>query len=89
MRQYVAFLSQDSWDTVVQAAVPNVPAAGEPAAQPPSAVQPPAGPQGQTGTPDAIAAHASVRRFVSERVAECYASVADWTSLHSLASEHR
>ena len=46
------------------------------------------GPGGPVSTQDALASHVGVRRFVSERIAECYASVADWGGLHALASEH-
>jgi hypothetical protein len=40
-------------------------------------------------TSDALMSHLELRQFVSERVAECYASVADWSALHTSASEHQ
>ena len=93
VRQYTTFLQMDAWDPVPQPPVaPDVPASGTHAASGGLAsATPTPGPASQSPSQqsqDAMAVHSGVRRYVAERLAECYVSVADWGGLHALASEH-
>ena len=91
VRQYTTFLQMDAWDPVPQPPVaPDVPPSGTHAGGHASATPTP-GPASQSPSQqsqDALAVHSGVRRYVAERLAECYVSVADWGGLHALASEH-
>lgn len=98
LRHYTTFLKADSWDLQppglgtqgqhAAAAAHGAPQASDATASSPQSAAGTA-PAHLAAASDALSAHLATRRFVTERCAECYAALADWSGLHALASEHR
>ena len=90
VRHYNAFLASESWSLLSSSPATASAVSGETSTPPPLIPSSAAVPSVRPGSDSsALASHISVRRFVVERAAECFASLTDWAGLHALASEHR
>ncbi|GAX80940.1 hypothetical protein CEUSTIGMA_g8375.t1 [Chlamydomonas eustigma] len=79
-KEFSSFLSQEPWFPSTTSKSSNA-ASGAASAQESFS--------NSTHMEDVLSSHMEVRLFVAERLAECYASVADWSGLHKSASEHQ